>query len=179
MNENKNSREDLITLRNYTLGVVAFATAVSTLLIQVLHFRTEPTIACTLAFACMMLLIVYLIGRAENRNQLMLRDHIDESSVVVGGFEKRLGSIDDVLVDIQASALRTEMNSVMFRTPENHDTIIRMAEKYFVELGQDWVMTDTFLSWVESEEKAGRKVHVPASLLDDVTQKQRAELQGK
>lgn len=179
MQENKNSKEDLITLRNYTLGVVGFATAVSTILIQLLHFRAEPTIACSAAFACMMLLIVYLIGRAENRNQLMLRDHIDESGVIIGELDKRLGLINDVLVDVQASTLRTEMNSAMFRTPENHDTIIRMAERYFVELGQDWVMTDTFLAWVESEENKGRKVHVPAGLLDNVTKKQQEEKQGK
>lgn len=166
--ENKNSKDDLITLRNYTLGVVAFATAVSTLLIQVLHFRTEPTIACTLAFACMMLLIVYLIGRAEKRNQTILENHIQDSDNTVQKFSKRLTSIDDILSEIQGSTLRTELNNAIFRHPENHDTIIRMAEKYFVALDQNWVMLDTFLNWVDSENKAGREVHIPSELLDKI-----------
>lgn len=170
MEQNKSSREDLITLRNYTLGVVGFATAVSTVLIQVMHFRAEPTIACTIAFACMMLLIVYLIGRAEARNGLMLRDHIDESETVIKGFDKRLDSVDTALVDIQASTLRTELNNAIYRHPENHDTIIRMAEKYFCTLKQNWVMLDLFSAWVESENAKGREVHLPPDLLKSIAE---------
>ena len=166
MDENKNSKEDLVTLRNYTLGVVAFATAVSTLLIQVLHFRVEPTIACTLAFACMMLLIVYLIGRAESRNQLILRNHIDESDTKIESFDKRLDSIDSCLLEIQRSTLRTELNNAIFRHPENHDSILKMAEKYFGKpedggLNANWYMSSVFLDWAEKE-----KVKLPISLQD-------------
>lgn len=162
--ENKNSTEDLKTLRNYVLGVVGFATTVSTLLIQVLHFKPEPTIACTVAFACMMLLIVYLIGRAEKRSQTMLQSHIDESNMVIDGFDKRLDSIDNVLLDIQKSTLRTEMSNEMARHPENHDTILKMAEKYFGKkeeggLQANWYMSSKFLDWAEKE-----KVKLPSSL---------------
>lgn len=170
MSENKNSKEDLVMLRNYTLGVVAFATAVSTLLIQVLHFRTEPTIACTLAFACMMLLIVFLIGRAEKRNQTTLSQHIQESDERMLGFDNRLNSIDSVLSDIQGTTLRIELKNAIARCPENHDMIIRMAERYFVSLGQNWVMLDSFLAWVDKEKEAGREVHLPAELLKIMTE---------
>ena len=163
MEENKNSKEDLITLRNYTLGVVGFATAVATVLIQVLHFRTEPTVACTLAFACMMLLIVYLIGRAEKRNSDRLSKHIAEG-------DKALNGIQESLNDIKASTLRTEMNNEIYRNPQNHDTIIRMAEKYFGKkedggLGANWVEKELFLTWVDEEKAKGREVHIPKALV--------------
>ena len=173
MDENKNSKEDLISLRNYTLGVVAFATAVSTILIQVLHFRTEPTIACTLAFSCMMLLIVYLIGRAERRNQKILENHITGSDNKFGCFEKKLNSIDEVLTSIQASTLRIELNNMIYRHPENHDTIIKMAERYFCELGQNWVMVDVFSNWIDNENKSGREVHIPAELVKTIGSKRK------
>lgn len=163
MEENKNSREDLITLRNYTLGVVGFATAVATVLVQVLHFRLEPTVACTLAFACMMLLIVYLIGRAEKRNADRLSKHIEGSDKIMSGIEESLN-------EIKASTLRTEMNNEIYRNPQNHDTIIRMAEKYFGKredggLNANWVEKELFLTWVDKENKAGREVHLPKVLI--------------
>lgn len=171
--ENKNSTEDLKTLRNYVIGVAGFATTVSAILIQVFHFKAEPTVACAIAFACMMLLIVYLIGRAEKRNQVMLQSHIDESNTVIGGFDKRLDSIDNVLLDIQKSTLRTELSNEINRNPSNHDTIIRMGEKYFCRLNGNWVMLDAYKSWMESEEKTGRKVHLPTELLTTFEQNQK------
>ena len=55
------SVEDLKSLRNWILGIIGFATAVSTFLVQALHFRPEPTILAVSGFACALVLIVVLI----------------------------------------------------------------------------------------------------------------------
>lgn len=94
----------------------------------------------------------------------MLQSHIDESNMVIDGFDKRLDSIDNVLLDIQKSTLRTEMSNEMARHPENHDTILKMAEKYFGKkeeggLQANWYMSSKFLDWAEKE-----KVKLPSSL---------------
>lgn len=162
--DKKESVEDLKTLRNYTLGVVGFATAISAVLIQILHFKAEPTIACTVAFACGMLIIVYLIGKSEGRNRVMLEQHIKESQATVERMSCWFDNIDKTLLEIQRSNLRIELGNEIKRRPENHDTILRMAERYFLPveqggLGGDWVMTDLFMKWVEAE-----KVGLPKSL---------------
>ena len=167
--ENKNSTEDLKILRNYALGVTGFATAVSTILIQALHFKPEPTIICVSAFAILMLLIVYLINKAEDRNAKRLSSHIDESTQMIKGFSTRLDNVDSALLEIQRSTLRTEMNNAIFRHPENHDTILKMAERYFLPVEQggcngNWVASDTFQLWAEKENELGRPVKIPLML---------------
>lgn len=162
--ENKNSTDDLKSLRNYALGVAGFATTISAILIQAFHFKPEPTILCVAGFAGLMLIIVFLIGRAEKRQQLMLKSHIDESNVITDGFCKRFDNIDGVLLDIQRSTLRTEMCNEMDRHPENHDTILKMAERYFGKkkdggLEADWYMSSKFLDWASEEQ-----VKLPKSL---------------
>ena len=164
MDENKNSKEDLVTLRNYVLGVVGFATAVSAVLIQALHFRAEPTIICVAAFAVLMLLIVFLISKSEKREAQSLTKHIDDSNKTIERFDNRLESIDKVLLDIQKSTLRTELNSEMYRNPENHDTILKIAEKYFLPIEKgglqgNWYMASKFYEWAAHE-----KVKLPEAL---------------
>ena len=48
----------------------------------------------------------------------------------------------------------------MLQHPHNHDTILKMAEKYFITLKGDWYETNRFLDWVEKE-----NIHLPPSLI--------------
>lgn len=162
------STDDLKALKNWAIGIVGFSTTISAVLVQILHFPVEPTLLCVLGFAGIMLLVVYLINKSEQRQKRLLQSHAEESVQITKDFDKRLDSIDEILLDIQRSTLRTEMNDEIARHPENHDTILKMAEKYFCQLKSDWVQTSLFLAWVESEEKAGRKVHIPQELLNTV-----------
>lgn len=163
------SVDDLKTLRNWAIGIASFSTTISAVLVQVLHFPVEPTLLCVLGFAGIMLIVVYLINKSEQRQKKLLQSHTEESTQITKDFDRRLDSIDEILLDIQRSTLRTEMNDEIARHPENHDTILKMAEKYFCQLKSDWVQTSLFLDWVESEEKAGRKVHIPQELLNTVS----------
>lgn len=165
----KNSIEDLKTLRNWILGVATFATSISTFLVQALHFRLEPTLLVVLAFSILIIVIVFLINRVEKRQEEKLESHIKHSETNTTKLNNRLDFIDKVLLDIQRSTLRTEMNNEIARHPENHDTILRMAQRYFLPveaggLGANWVQADLFLSWAEKENAKGRPVHIPVDL---------------
>lgn len=153
------STEDLKTLRNYAIGVAGFATTISAILIQALHFPVEPTLICVASFACLMLVIVYLINKSEQRQKMNLKQHIDSSEKAFSEFRQDLADIKEMLVDNSKATLRIEMNEEMSRHPHNHDTILKMAEKYFVELKGDWYMSNKFLDWAEKE-----NIHLPASL---------------
>lgn len=162
--------EDVKTLRNWVLGVIGFASTVATFLIQVFHFRTEPTVAAVLGFSLLMLLVVFLINRTESRMTVMVKDHIEENNQIFNSFTERLDSIDNNLVEIQRSTLRIELSNEMKAHPENHDTILRMAERYFNKrknggLEGNWVMKDSFKNWVDSENKNGRPVNIPPDFI--------------
>lgn len=159
-----NSVEDLKTLRNYVLGVAGFATTVSAILIQALHFPTEPTLICVAGFALVMLLIGFLINRAEQRQALALKKHQEESDKTIQEFKGDLSFLKTMALENQRSGLRNEMNGEIYRNPANHDTILQLARRYFVEMGGDWVQTDLFLSWAEKENAKGRPVHIPVDL---------------
>ena len=163
--------EDLKVLRNYLLGVIAFATAVTAFLTQILHFPTESTLVMTALLGTVFLVIVFLIQRAERRTDIKLKDHIDESDVMINEFRQDLEYIKNMTLENQRSALRTEMNTEIYRNPSNHDTIIKYAYRYFKELDSDWVETTIFETWRKDEEAAGRPVNLPPELLSNINAK--------
>ena len=168
--------EDLKNLRNWILGVVGFATTLSTFLVTALHFPLEQTIGGMSMIALVFVIVVYLIGKSEQRALKAVKEHRQMSDGQVDRLTTAIENLTQICRDTEASTLRIEMNDEIHRHPENHDTILKMAERYFVVLGRDWVETDLFLQWKEDEEQAGRKVHIPPHLLDDVMSKKAREM---
>lgn len=166
MGENQ-SLEDLKMLRNYLLGTIAFTTAVSTLLIQVFHLRSEPTLICVGGVGILFLVITFLIGKSENRQKAALLEHQKDAKQIVVNLGKNIEEMKDLIQDSRMSALRIEMNSEINFHPENHDTILKYAYKYFEELKGDWVETEIFATWMENEKTAGRPVNLPSHLFQN------------
>lgn len=171
----KNAIDDIKTLRNWVIGIAGFATTISAILIQVFHFRAEPTITAVVGFACALILIVFLIQRSEDRTSKMLQDHIGTSDKRMDEISNTLNEIKDITIGNQMASLRIEMGNEIKRRPENHDTILKLAEKYFIELGGNWVATDTFFEWAEREKEAGRVVYMPSALMNNIQTKRLAE----
>lgn len=72
--------------------------------------------------------------------------------------------IKNLAIETRLDNLRTLLTLYIHDQPENHDTILKIAEKYFIEFKGDWVMTDEFLKWADAEKQAGRPVFIPSSL---------------
>lgn len=153
--------EDIKAIKYYVLAVCGFAVTVSGCLIKIWDFPEAPTILGAGGLAVGMLVLGFLIQRAESRQEAALATHMAASDAVIKEFRENM-------LENQRSNLRTEMNLMMYTHPDNHDTILKMAYRYFVELNGDWVETDLFLTWVEDEEKKGRKVHLPPELRNTV-----------
>ena len=167
--------DDIKSSKGYILGVIAFATAVGAFLTQVLHFKTEPTLASVAGAAVLVLYLAWLIQQSEKRQEARMKAHEDEMEVKMTGYDNQLATIIDICKENQLSSLRTEMDNEIARNPSNHDTILRYAEKYFIELGGDWVQTDKFFAWAESEKEAGRTVHMPPVLMNHIMTKREEE----
>lgn len=163
-----NPKDDLKEVKAWILGVIAFATAISAFLVTVFGFDAGITAGVAALVAAIIVVVVLLIDRSERRMRAEIEQHKLDS---MNGFSK----CKSVLLDIQRSTLRTEMNNEIYRNPQNHDTILRMGRRYFIELGGDWVETDLFQQWIDSENAAGRKVNVPPELFLNLSQKIEAE----
>lgn len=171
--------DDIKQSKGYILGIIAFATAVATFLCTAMGFRKEPTITAVTLVTVLVLFLSWLIDRSEKRQIKRIEKHNKE-------IDEKLKSYDEVLKEIlnyskenQLATLRIEMGNVMVRQPENHDTILKYAEKYFIELGGDWVQTDAFFEWAENERDAGRAVHMPPALMNNIQTKRTAEVAQK
>lgn len=162
---------DLKIIKDYILGTVAFAAAVSAFFVNVLHFKTETTTGVVAVLSIMFLAVVCLINRAEERQKAETDKIRLENIETRKQHEADIQYLKKMALENQRSALRTEMDNEMYRRPENHDTIIKYAYRYFVELDSDWVETEKFEAWKEAEEKAGRKVHLPNELLVNIKTK--------
>lgn len=167
--------DDIKSSKGYVLGVIAFATTVGTFLIQVLHFRPEPTLTAVASLAVFVLFLSWLIDRSEKRSEKRLKEHETAMNQKIDGYDSKLDKIYDMSLENQRSSIRIEMNSYIRNDPNNHDTILAYAEKYFVELNGDWKETDIFFGWIEAEDEAGRTVHIPPQFRDAVYYKRELE----
>lgn len=161
--------DDIKTSKGYIMGVVTFASAVGAFLTQIMHFKTEPTIIVVACFAVMIIYLSWLIDRSEKRQLSRFEKHREKVQKGIAEYEASLNKLMEYVNETKLSTLRMEMSSTIYRTPENHDTILKYAEKYFVKLGGDWVQTDVFLQWANDENKKGRPVHIPMNIMSAVS----------
>lgn len=148
-------------IRAWVIGAIAFDATVTTLLVTIFEVDMVKTTIATTATTIVALAIISLIYKSEARSRKELQTHIDESNKLVTDLKKDISEIKKMILDTGKSTLRIEINEEMLQEPHNHDTILKMAEKYFSPpMNGDWYMTNRFLDWVEREH-----VHLPPSLM--------------
>lgn len=167
--------DDIKGLRNLLLGVVAFATTISAFLINFMNFESDKTIVATALIAILVLIVGFLIDKSEKRTMKIVTKHMSDSDAALASFNKKCQEINESLLEIRRSSVRTEMNFEIARNPQNHDTITRYAYQYFKILDGDWVETEIFEKWRASEKEAGREVFLPKDLLANIGTKVQTE----
>lgn len=145
--------------KGWILGAIGFDTAVTTLLVTIFEVDTVKTTIATTATTLVALAIIFLIYRSESRSRQNLQNHIDEANALTEEVKSGMDEIKTMIKENGKSTLRLEINDEMLRNPHNHDTILKMGEKYFCEMEGNWYMTNRFLDWAEQE-----KVHLPTPL---------------
>lgn len=63
------------------------------------------------------------------------------------------------LREIRLDTTRTQMIMLMEHQPQNHDTILKIAERYFCVLKGDWYCTSLFKEWAKKE-----KIEIPNTI---------------
>ena len=163
--------EDVSAVKGYILGALAFAAAIAGFCTTVFGWELGKVTAVTAVAAVVFIALAVLIQRSENRNIERLDGHIKRAGDDMSSINNSLEYLKKMALENQLASIRIEMNTFIRDEPQNHDTILSYAERYFLTLEGDWKETDRFLEWVESEEKAGRKVHVPPALMLNVRNK--------
>lgn len=60
-------------------------------------------------------------------------------------------TLQEELREIRLDTTRTQMIMLMEHQPHNHDTILKVAERYFCVLQGDWYCTSLFKDWAKRE----------------------------
>lgn len=148
-------------LKAWVVGAIAFDATVTSLLVAVFEVDAVKTTIATTATTIVALAIIFLIYRSERRTKDELQRHIVESNKFIKEFHSAIADIKEMILDNGKSTLRLEIKEEMTQNPHNHDTILKMAERYFSPpMNGDWYMTNKFLDWAEKEH-----VHLPPSLM--------------
>lgn len=147
-------------MKGWIMGAIGFDAAVTTLLVTIFGVDAVKTTIATTATTIVALAIIFLIYKSEARSRQELQDHIEEANTLVGELKSGMDEIKTMVRDTGKSTLRLEISQEIDRNPQNHDTILKMGEKYFCKMDGDWYMTNRFLDWVEKE-----KIHLPPSLM--------------
>lgn len=160
--------DDIKAIKGCVIGVLTFATAVSAFLVEVCEFNPERTLLIVAGFAMTMIFMGLFLQRSENRQYANVRKHESDVKLVTDKYDQTLKDLHELAIQTRLDTLRVQLTQYYQYSPQNHDTILKLAEKYFLEMHGDWVATDEFGRWITSESKKGRPVTVPHELMSSI-----------
>ena len=67
-------------------------------------------------------------------------------------FEKRVDELIEITEDTRKDTLRIQLLMLMSNEENNVDTILKVAELYFIGLHGDWYMTSEFCKWAKKHD---------------------------
>lgn len=153
--------DNIKELKGWIAGAIGFDATITALLVTIFQVDAVKTTIATTATTIVALALVFLIYRSETRSRQELQNHIEEANEQVKSINAGIDELKDIVKDAAKSTLRLEINEEMAKNPHNHDTILKMGEKYFCPpMNGDWYMTNRFLDWAEKE-----NVHLPPTLI--------------
>lgn len=175
-NKIKSVWTDISKVWSRIAGVIGAIGIVSTFIVKV--FNTRPEITYSL-FGCLgaLLLIIsfYVDKQIEYTHQkivtseqkaradfqkimLEARDQTlgmkADSDKKINDLTDNLSTILDLAQETRRDTVRIQLIMVLKHQPENIDTILKLAEVYFVELHGDWFMTSEFINWAKAHNVA-------------------------
>lgn len=152
MKEEKTVLDDIKDTKGYILGITGFAAAVTAFFVNAFGWDPAKTTAATAGIGVAVLFFGFLILRSERRHAKALQRHVVESNKIVGELRDYLGELKGLAVETRKDTLRIQLASYIKDQPDNVDTILKLAEEYFVKLHGDWYMTSEFNKWAKEHQ---------------------------
>lgn len=144
----------ILTWLNTTWGrfwaIIASGMALSTLLVNLFHWEAQKVLAVVI-FGCLILIIA---GVMIDKRSQQTRKQLDEMQAM--------------LTHIRKDTLRIQLSMTIQSQPTNIDTILTIAEVYFVEMHGDWVATNEFMEWARVQ-----NVTVPIGIANAIEKNER------
>ena len=162
-------------------GVLAAVGLVATAVVKIFNAPPELTYSLFAALGLILLIISFYVDKQteytyqeivayehkaradftknikETKQQML--DMKEDSNKKIDTLTKNVEKVLKISKETRQDTIRIQLLMIMEHQPDNIDTIIKLAEKYFIELKGDWYMTNEFNKWEKAHD-----VIVPANI---------------
>lgn len=115
---------------------------------SVWHKRVLAVVAI---FATVSGAVVAISGMVTSSLDGFIKEHTTEIATAVDENSTAIQANTKELENVRQDTLRVQLMQYIHGEPSAHDTILKLGYTYFVEYKGDWVMTNKFKDWAESE----------------------------
>ena len=163
MKEEKSAWDDISRVWKRVVAVFAACGALAAFLVNGFGFPMDKTILYVSVLGIMLLLVSFYVDKqtkyireeikeSKKATDTQLLEHTKEPARVIDNVSKTLDEVTDLTLDTRKDTLRIQLLMIMRDQPDNTDTILKLAETYFVKLKGDWYMTVEFLKWAKAHD---------------------------
>lgn len=105
-------------------------------------------------------LATFIEAKRGKKTQTIVDEAIQPLIVGRDENKKNIEELARAVDDIRGDTVRIQLNDLIERDPDNIDTILKVAEFYFIDIKKNWWMASKFKKWAKQHD-----VEVPEHLL--------------
>lgn len=183
--ENKSVWKDITNVWSRIAGVIAAVGIIATFIVKVFNTQPELTYSIFAGLGIVLLLISFYVDKQakysheeiisyekkaredftnamqeQKRMQIEYKQCTDER---IESFKESVKELVETTRETRKDTLRIQLLMILENQPNNIDTILKLAETYFVILHGDWYMTSEFNKWAKKHD-----VVIPNSIYDAI-----------
>lgn len=173
-NNNKTPWTDVSKIWKKIAAVIAAVGVLSTFTVKVFNTPPEPTYLGFALLGLILLLISWYVDKQTyyTHNEILSYEHKAREDFVeainktieltnknrqdtedrISRFEDRVSVIIANTEETRRDTLRIQLMMLMRDEENNVDTILKVAEAYFINLQGDWYMTNEFNKWAKEHD---------------------------
>ena len=152
---------DLSNMWKRIAAVIAAIGVITKFIVDLFHVDIAIVLPICSFVGFLILLVSWYVDRQTEHNHQELKEHIAESNNMISTMTKNIEDLKTISLDTRKDTLRIQLSMYMKSDPTNIDTILKLAETYFVKLGGDWYMTNEFMKWAKDND-----VTIPPQVFD-------------
>lgn len=168
MKSTKSVWDDISFAWKRVAAVIAAVGALSAFLINTFDFHSGKTILIAGTAGLVVLIVSFYVDRQtkyiEENFHTALSNHESEAATITKTISSNVEDIRNITLDTRKDTLRIQLMMMIQNQPENKDTILKLAETYFVKMHGDWYMTSEFTNWADTH-----GVKIPAVIFNKLT----------
>ena len=180
-NKTKSVWSDIVKVWGRIAGVIAAVGILATFITKVFNTSPELTYALFASIGVVLLITSFYVDRQteythqeilkyegkarkdfteamQNQKQMQM-EYKQDTDERINMFVESVNKLMKTTEETRKDTLRIQLLMIMSHQPDNIDTILKLAETYFVDLHGDWYMTSEFNKWAKEH-----NVTVPAHI---------------